>query len=328
MITLFTVPKPFRGHIATIQRNAIQSWTRLRPRPEIILLCDDEGTREAAAEFGARYVPEVARNEYGTPLVNDIFDKAQRLATHRTLCYVNADIILMSGFIGAVRRVMRRRFLMVGQRWDLNVKEALDFAPGWEEDLRRRAVAEGRLHGETGIDYFAFPWGLWQHIPPFALGRAVWDNWLIYEARRVGASVIDATKAVTIVHQNHDYAHISGRITHIDQFKGLPERKRNLKLAGGASHAFSLLDAPLALTRFGAVLPKMTPASIERRRETFPVLHPRPSAWRRCVAGAAWLGDLLCKQVPRLSPWRVATGLRRRLGMGPAPPDTVRSDCS
>ena len=130
MLTLFTIAKPFHGHIAVIQRNAIRSWTSLRPACEIILFGDDEGTAKTAADFGVRHIPDVACNEYGTPLLNDIFEKAQRVARHNLLCYVNADIILMSDFMRAVEEVARRkrRFLMVGQRWDLDVQEPLDFS--------------------------------------------------------------------------------------------------------------------------------------------------------------------------------------------------------
>jgi len=37
MLTLFTIPKAFQGHTGVIQRNAIRSWTLLRPECEIIL---------------------------------------------------------------------------------------------------------------------------------------------------------------------------------------------------------------------------------------------------------------------------------------------------
>jgi len=60
VLTLFTIPKAFNGHIAVIQRNAIQSWMRLHPEIEIILFGADEGTAEAAREFGLRYEPELA----------------------------------------------------------------------------------------------------------------------------------------------------------------------------------------------------------------------------------------------------------------------------
>ena len=52
MLTLFTIPKAFVGHIGDIQRNAIKSWTLLRPKCEVILLADDSGTSEVAEELG------------------------------------------------------------------------------------------------------------------------------------------------------------------------------------------------------------------------------------------------------------------------------------
>ena len=94
MLTIFALPKPFKGHFGLIQRNAISQWARLRPRPEIILFGNEEGTAEIAQEFGLRHVSEIRRNQYGTPLLSDLFEKAQTLAGCNTLCYVNADIML------------------------------------------------------------------------------------------------------------------------------------------------------------------------------------------------------------------------------------------
>src|SRR5262245_29737985 len=118
MLTLFALPKAFRGHIGVIQRNAITSWTRLRPRPEIILFGTDEGTAEIAMELGLRHVPTIQCNEYGTPLLSDLFKKARDLATNNILCYVNADILLLGEFVDVVQKVSswRSRFLMVGRR--------------------------------------------------------------------------------------------------------------------------------------------------------------------------------------------------------------------
>ena len=44
------------------------------------------------------------------------------------------------------------------------------------------------------------------NVPPFAIGRLKWDNWLVWKARVQGFPIIDVTEAVTIVHQNHEYA--------------------------------------------------------------------------------------------------------------------------
>lgn len=271
MLTLFTAPKHFRGRFDLIQRNAIESWQRLRPACEIILMGDDEATASVAQEFGVLHVPQIARNEYGTPLVNCLFAEAERVARYPHLCYINADIILMSDFLPAVRQVVaeRSRFLLVGRRSDLNVSERLDFINDWEANLRLRVKREGKLHAHTGLDYFVFPRGLGWKIPPFAIGRPAWDSWLLYRAISQGVSVIDLTEMVTVVHQNHDYSHVAGGA---DAVWVGPEAKRNLDLAGGYAHAFTVWDAKYRLTRKG-IQRRLTPYYFYRQLVTLSASH-------------------------------------------------------
>ena len=73
MLTIFSCPKPMRGHIAVTQWNAIKSWTMLSPKPEVILLGDEEGVSETARELNVRHIPVVTCSEFGTPLVNSLF---------------------------------------------------------------------------------------------------------------------------------------------------------------------------------------------------------------------------------------------------------------
>lgn len=237
-----------------IQRNAIQSWVLMCPECEIILFGDDEGTAEVAAEFGIRHIPDIARNEYGTPLLNSLFDVAQRSASHDLMAYVNADIILMSDFVTAVQHMPSHPFLMIGHRWNLDIRDALDFkSHNWEIVLRDRVANAGKLHPPGGIDYFVFRRGFWCDIPPFAIGRTAWDQWLIYRARSIGALVIDATRTVTAIHQNHDYAHHTQGTYGV--WKG-PEAQNNWELAGEHSHLFSLCDANRILTPNGMKKPR------------------------------------------------------------------------
>ena len=280
MITLFTTPKPFRGHIATIQRNAIQSWLRLRPPCEILVLGDDEGTADVAAEFGLRHIPAIARNEYGTPLLDSIFESAQASASYPLLAYLNADIILLSDFVSAAQRIPFRRFVMVGRRWDLDLNRALDFShPGWEADLRAHLAERGVLHGIKGMDYFVFPAGLWGSIPSFAIGRPAWDNWMIYRAYTLGIAVVDATSAITAVHQTHDYAHVPAGTG--QTWEG-PEARRNRALAGNLKYNFNLADANWRLDRRWLLpLPawrgkkKYLAARLRQQARNLPVQHAR-----------------------------------------------------
>jgi hypothetical protein len=212
-LTIFALPKPFRGHIETIQRNAIRSWIELKPTPEVLVFGDDAGTAEIAQEFGLRYIPSIRRNEFGTPLVSDLFQQAQSAAAHDTLCYVNSDIILLADFPLAVEGIVhfREKFLMVGRRLDIDLAEPLLFdANGWEASLRSRALARGKMNIARSIDYFVFPRSLYPPLPEMALGRFWWDNWLIWKAHALGAAVVDATEVVLAIHQNHEYSHYAG----------------------------------------------------------------------------------------------------------------------
>jgi hypothetical protein len=208
-LTLFATPKRFQGHVGTIQRNAIASWTRLNPRPEIILFGTEEGTAEIARELGLRHVSTVKTNQWGTPLVSDLFGQAEAIGNGSALCYVNADILLFDDFPQAIARVLAwsDHFLMVGRRTDLDVTGPVDFAADWGMQIHRRARSEGKLQIARSVDYFAFSRGLYPEMPALAIGRFWWDNWLLWKARSLGAKVVDASKAVMVIHQNHDYSH-------------------------------------------------------------------------------------------------------------------------
>src|SRR5260370_906360 len=65
MLTLYTIPKAFDEHIGIIQRNAIRSWTLLRPPCEVILFGDDAGTAEVAALLRGCRLPRIPKETVG-----------------------------------------------------------------------------------------------------------------------------------------------------------------------------------------------------------------------------------------------------------------------
>jgi len=210
-LTLFAMPKAFKGQFENIQLNAIESWTRLEPRPEIILFGDDEGTAEAAGRFGLKHVPEVERNEHGTPRVDRLFAQAQEVAANDLLCYLNSDIIVTPDFgrrvLGVAAEVGQPEFVAVGRKTSLPITALLDFAsPSWEPDLRAWAAREGR-QVTYDSDFFVFRRGTWPSIPPFAIGRCYWSSWFMYDARRRGLELVDMTPVVLTVEPRHDYSH-------------------------------------------------------------------------------------------------------------------------
>jgi hypothetical protein len=267
MITFFTSPKPFRGHIDVIQRNAIESWKRVHPSAEVILFGEEEGAGKAALELGVRHVPHVKRNSYGTPYLAALVDGAQELTGNSMLCYINCDIILLSNFRAAVERLpgLSSSFLMAGQRWDTDVTEPLDFSrPDWEVSIRQRALTANRQRPPRYIDYFVFSRGLYdRNTPPLVIGRAGFDNWMMWYARHSGARVFDATQVVVAVHQNHDYAH------HPEGQKGIyegEEARQNFAYMQGGRYA-TLENATHRFTA-GGIQPNYRHWVVQAKRKT------------------------------------------------------------
>lgn len=270
-ITIFTAPKPFTNpHIALIQRNAIESWTHLGPEVEVLVIGDEEGIAEACAEWKVRHLPDVQRNSSGTPLVSSIFQMAREASSSPVLVYVNADVIFFPQMVETIKAVARqeKEFLLVGQRWDLDLRESIDFSGNWNEWLNQKIASRGRLHPRGGSDYFVFPRDCFSDMPAFAIGRAGWDNWMFYKARYEGWKLVDATKDIRIVHQDHDYSHLPNGKPHYR----LPETDENVRLAGGKRTIFNLLDANYSLEG-GEIQPaRMTGEKWLREVEIFPLI--------------------------------------------------------
>jgi hypothetical protein len=252
MLTFFTTPKPFAGHIAVIQRNALMSWKRLAPGTEILLIGPEPGAAEIARELGLIHLPNVRRNEHGTKYLASIFGQAQHFAHHDLLCYVNCDILLTSDFFPSLRTVSaaHQQFLLAGRRRDLDIRDPLAFAnPEWEASLRARVQREGRLRPPQWIDYFVFPRGLYaESMPEFVIGRPGWDNWLLWHARNTGVPLVDATDSVLAVHQNHDYSYHPQGETGVWEGE---EARRNYSLLGGWRRLCTLESATYRLSPRG-----------------------------------------------------------------------------
>ena len=291
LVTLFSAPKPFTDpHIAMIQRNAIKSWTLL-PDVEVILLGEETGLAEAARELDVKHIPNVAHNANGTPLISSMFQLARENSSGDLLCIINADMILMSDFLEAARTIFyggrvgsgvsirtssystiaavsrpQRIFVLLSQRWDLDVTQPIEFTEDWQNRLSSMAHRHGSLHRPAGSDFFLFPKSCYIDVPDFTIGRAGWDNWMIFKARRENWPVIDCTPSVTIVHQNHDYSHLPDGKPHYEH----PDTDENIRLAGGqANIRYTILDATHQLADGKLIRPKMTSPRFTRKLELF-----------------------------------------------------------
>lgn len=227
------------------QRNAVWSWTRVRPSAHVVLFGDEAGTAQIAAETAATHIVDVPRGPANLPLVNELFARAERLAAQlvgvKVLVYVNGDVVLTDELARAVLHALDaperagRPMLLIGKRYNSmalrHVELRSDGGAGWQTSVRRAASAVPRdlnhNNNRWAIDYFAFTPGAFGalpgSVPPFSLGVAVFDNWLVHTLNSRGAFVVDASLVVPAVHQSHPVAPLT------DQKRQL--RERNTALA-------------------------------------------------------------------------------------------------
>jgi hypothetical protein len=266
-LTIFTAPKPFtHPHINVIQRNAIQSWLHLDD-VAVMLIGDETGIGAAAKEFGLLHVPQVGRDDKGVPTVRSVMAQGHAFSASPLLCYANADVILMSDLVKAARQVSAqvKDFLMVGQRWDLDLPAPFDFSGDWERRLRTEVGRRGEFYTPWGIDYFVFPRHLYGDVPDFTIGRPAWDNWMVYHAHRTWGLAVDATRSVTAVHQIHDYSHLPGGKPPY----GSEVARQNLAKAGGRTRVYNILDTDKELIGGRIVRPRFNLVRLLRRCERY-----------------------------------------------------------
>lgn len=226
MITLFTVPCGFTGYRNIIQRNALNTWVRLSPRPEIILFGDDPGVAKAAREFDCVHIPDVTTSPQGRPVLSDVFARAKQRATNGLLCWANADMMFLH-LSEAIIRCSKGlgEFLMVGQRTDVELNREWPFSKNWQDKLCEFSCRTGKPHSAGAMDYFAFPNGkLFDDMLDFYVGVPMWDNWALSHALKQ-VPVIDATLVVAAIHQEHErdirtgYESKTGYQDHWDDYK-------------------------------------------------------------------------------------------------------------
>lgn len=253
MITIFSIPKAFKGKVAVTQENAIASWRALHSEVEIILFGNEDGLPEAAQKYGARLVQKIKKNTDGTPLLSDMFNRIQKIARREILCYASGDIILTKSLIENIKYLPRHNnYLMLLRRTDMDIDRSIAVSETFDHDLMKEAAQKGSLHGPSALDVMVFPRGLNYTMPEFLVGRAGWDNAFVYQLIKQRVLILDGTPAITIIHQNHNYGHYKQGRKGV--FRG-KEAWYNFNLAGGLSQMATIRNAHYLLTASGLAKP-------------------------------------------------------------------------
>lgn len=234
-LILATCPKPFIDEFKDIQINSIKSWKAMsHPHidTDIYIFGDDYLVKEHAILLDCKHIGKnkIEYNKFGTPLVSSIFQNIKEIALNDNTsnsivicCYINSDIITFDCFLENIYRFHyqfnpeffdlintnvnqsisnKTPYLLIGNRWDTNGVKPIDFKNNWKESLINYAIENGESHGCTGIDYFIFSPNTFKYIYPFALGKFVWDRWLVGNVYRKDSITIDISNTNFVIHQN------------------------------------------------------------------------------------------------------------------------------
>lgn len=198
-VLIFSSLKPCErdSNVFVAQQNALQSWIGLRPRCHVAVFGDEPGVAElvaaaavAAASASIHHVKHVVRGPGELPLVNELFQAAERLADSlgnvRMLVYTNGDILftdelrLTLSFLlddeSAAPTTRNRELFLVGKRYDSNrfANKRIDPRSSaadddWQAAIRAAAhrIAPDFKHNDNrwALDYFAWTRGFFNRNP-------------------------------------------------------------------------------------------------------------------------------------------------------------------
>ena len=247
MLTIITTPKPLdMGDNRLAFQNAIRSWVRLSPRPEILVF---GGDRALVENEGGKWIGNHRATPQGRPYFDDFINRAEISSANDVLMYCTDHLILTSSLLPAVKTIADTfpgHFVVVGKRWGLHVQKPIDFSnPNWECVLWDQVLGADSPGNNAAKDYIIFRRPLGLPVPNFIMGYPWYDTWLVWAALQANYPVIDASDAVIVVHQSHKF--IEGDV---EKRENTPGGQHNHRIGRFQLH----LDGKVAISQATHVL--------------------------------------------------------------------------
>jgi len=209
---IFSSPKPFNEVTTPVQLSAIRSWTLACPGARVFLFGDLQVVRPICEREGWLYAGSLPVTERGGEILSAMFSGMTRKYPNEMLLYLNSDILLEHTFSRSLAGLEQvpGPWLASCRRWCL---------PAWEEGAKQgpellkflgSVEARGHFGPASALDLFLFRGLDLVSMPPFRIGHAGWDNWMIYHACMLGIPVIDLSLTTRACHCRHDYSYARG----------------------------------------------------------------------------------------------------------------------
>ena len=220
LLTLFTTWND-NSEKYLVHNLTIKNWASLRPFVIPVVFTNEPAIANECRKNGWMVHPVKIASNDGFPILKYMFEDV--IATYNTTFYEysNSDILYTNTLIDTLIAIGYRRsapsiqddlvqletlditqtpVLIVGARFNIENMTEADSAT-WGQ-LTSVARNRGEYFVPWAIDYFitsrSYPW---KDIPELAIGKPVYDVWLVANARYQNHTVIDSTYTLLAAHQ-------------------------------------------------------------------------------------------------------------------------------
>ncbi|KAK3085398.1 hypothetical protein FSP39_002737 [Pinctada imbricata] len=219
ILTLFTTwistPEKYDCH-----NNTLFNWNSLKPLVQPVLFTNDIASKNEALQKGWQVLPlGVTRTKYEVPVLRYMYMDVMKISSSPLLAYANGDILFTSNLIVTLQSLLNdiktnnisqtNPLLMIGQRTNVKSVALEEIQTSYKMHLM--AKTRGKLFSAWGEDYFItsrnYPW---KTFPDVIIGRLAYDNWMVWNAKRLKFTTIDATKTLLAVHQTTKSGNMEG----------------------------------------------------------------------------------------------------------------------
>ncbi|KAH3775064.1 hypothetical protein DPMN_176460 [Dreissena polymorpha] len=206
LLTLFTTwndnPDKYIVHNLTLI-----NWRSFFPSVIPVVFTNESSVINECNKAGVTALPLSNVAADGIPVLKYMFRDAMNHSKTSLYAFSNSDILYtdtlirtLAQLINSTTRYFSRPVLLVGCRTNVD-NVTLEEGLHWE-NITRISQSRGKQFTDWAVDFFitspSFPWN---EVPEVVIRRLGYDNWLVYNSRKMKYNVIDATKTILAVHQ-------------------------------------------------------------------------------------------------------------------------------
>lgn len=232
LLTLFTTWN-VKEEKFLCRNNTVRNWSSLAPHVKAVLFSDNPDLRTRVQNKGWDVmIPR--KSPIGVPILKYMYIDVMEKYNSTFYAYANGDILFVNDLVETLLFIAQSEIntnipmLIVGQR--TNVQDVTEEQASTFDEVIRTSKT-GHLNFDWGEDYFItnsiYPWN---ECPEIVIGRVLYDNWLVLNARKRQYTTIDTTKTLLALHQTTRKGNDEGRGHPDSNYNGALLRKLYMNL--------------------------------------------------------------------------------------------------